>query len=86
MPELHSPVSETPLFANPVVEREQLPGVGELIRGRRSETHIAVFFEVFNVPSDTLRDLVDQLTFRHRTRVSFVVPGGELFMYLSAMR
>ena len=84
--ELHLPLPETPLFVNLVVEWEQLPGVSELIRGRRSETHIAVFFEVINVPSDTLRDLVDQLTFRHRTRVSFVVPGGELFMYLSAMR
>ena len=64
---LHLPLSEAPLFVSQAVEWEHLHGVGEHVFERRSGAHIAVFLEVFNVPSDMLRDLPDQLTFRHRT-------------------
>lgn len=56
---LHPPLSEVPLFANPVVEREQLSCVSEPVRERILTTHIAVRLEVCDVPQDTLGEFPD---------------------------
>ena len=58
--ELHLPLSKTPLFINPRVEREQLPEtVNEPVREKTSQTHVIISLEVFNVPFDAFGNFLD---------------------------
>ena len=50
MLESHSPLSNAPLFASPLIERKQLPGVSEPIRDTRSPTYFAISLEVCDMP------------------------------------
>lgn len=60
--ERHFPLSKTPLFADPSVEREQLPEiVNEPVWEERSQTHITVSLELFNIPLDAFGNFLDQL-------------------------
>lgn len=75
-------MSESPLFANQAVKREELHGVSEPVPVTGPEAHITVTLEVRDVPLDSLRDLLDQLTFGHRLWHRLVVPSSELPVYL----
>ena len=82
---LHFPLSEAPLFGNPVVEWEHLSRVSEPVREKRLTTHITVSFEVCNVPPDALGDLLGQLAYDHTPWGDLVVKGRELSVCLSAI-
>ena len=86
MLKLHFPLSEAPLFGNPVVEWEHLSRVSEPMREKRLTTHIAVSLEAFNVTLDTLGDLLGQLTYDHTLLGGFMVKGRELSVCLSAIK
>ena len=85
MLKLHFPLSEAPLFGNPVVEWEHLSHISELVREKRLMTHIAVSLEVCDVPPDALGDLLGQLTYDHRLWGNLIVNGRKLSVCLSAI-
>jgi len=86
MLELHFPLTKAPLFANPVVKREQLSGISEPVQGKRIPTHITIIPEVPDMPLDTLGDFLGQFAFGNGIWRNLVVLGRELPVSLSAMR